>query len=642
MCGIAGILSGSSATGDELISGVEAMSDALAHRGPDAAGHWLDAEAGIALGHRRLSIIDLSETGAQPMTSASGRYVISYNGEVYNFAELRQELIAAGHRFRGSSDTEVILEACTQWGVVPALKRMIGMFAFALWDREARVLRLVRDRLGIKPLYWAEIGKSILFGSELKALRAHPSFRVEINHDALADFLRHGYIAAPNSIYRGVFKLRPGEMLSMRAGQAPLVERFWDLAEIVAAARRAPFQGDEAEAESRLEALLKDSVKSRMVADVPLGAFLSGGIDSSLVTALMQAQSDTKVKTFSIGFSENDYDEARHAGAVAAHLGTDHHELYVSPQEALGVVPLLPELFDEPFGDVSQIPTYLVSKLTRQSVTVALSGDGGDEIFGGYNRYTALARYGGLLFGQPAGMRGIEAALLRALPPRSWDLLARALPPAKRPRQLGDKMHKFAGMLADTPEQYYRNATGHWAEPSTMVIGARVTPVHYDADAAAALLPDPVERMQYLDALTYLPGDILTKVDRASMAVSLEARVPLLDHRVVAFAWSLPSRLKISQGRGKRILRRLLDRYVPRALVERPKSGFAVPIDDWLRGPLHDWAEALLDEGRMRAQGYLKPEPIQRKWAEHLSGRRNWQHHLWDVLMFQAWLERWK
>jgi asparagine synthase (glutamine-hydrolysing) len=642
MCGIAGILAGASAVADELGIAIDAMSQALSHRGPDAAAHWLDAEAGIALGHRRLSIIDLSERGAQPMVSGNERYVISYNGEVYNFEELRKELLAAGARFRGTSDTEVILEAISAWGIEATVKRLVGMFAFGLWDRQSRSLTLVRDRLGIKPLYWAEFGNGFLFASELKALRANPSFRPEISHNALAGFLRYGYVAGPGSIYRGVKKLMPGQILTLAAGAEPQANSYWSLADIVAEGTEHPFRGDAAEAETALAALLSDAVKRRMVADVPLGVFLSGGIDSSLVTALMQAQSDKPVKSFSIGFHEADYDEATNAKAVAAHLGTEHTELYVTPRDALDVVPLLPEIHDEPFADVSQIPTYLVSKMTREHVTVALSGDGGDEVFGGYNRYVAAARFGGLLFGQPPGLRDIESRLLRGLPPASWDVLAKTLPSRIRPRQLGDKLHKLSAVLSGGPDEFYRAVTGHWTDPSTMVIGARGTPQPYDAEEAEKLLPDPVLRMQYLDSLTYLPDDILTKVDRASMAVSLEARVPLLDHRVVALAWSLPRAMKIHRGRGKWILRRLLQRHLPRNLIDRPKSGFAVPIAAWLRGPLRDWAEELLDEGRIRSQGYFKPEPIRRKWTEHLTGRRNWQSQLWDVLMFQAWLERWK
>ncbi|MFD0987898.1 asparagine synthase (glutamine-hydrolyzing) [Methyloligella solikamskensis] len=642
MCGIAGILTGTKASSDDLATGVLAMTEVLLHRGPDAGDHWLDEESGLALGHRRLSIIDLSETGAQPMTSGSGRYVIVYNGEIYNFGDLRETLSQEGQSFRGTSDTEVILAGFDAWGIEPTLKKLIGMFAFAVWDRTERVLILSRDRLGIKPLYWTDTGKGILFASELKALRAHPTFRVEINHGALAGFLRQGYIAQPKTIYRGVQKLAPGKMLILRPKQEPKLESYWTLADVVEEGLDQPFEGDAEEAEDALDALLRDAVGRRMIADVPLGAFLSGGIDSSLVTALMQAQSTTPVKTFSVGFGEDDYDEAHHAKQVAQHLGTDHTELYVSPEEALNVVPKLPEIYDEPFADASQIPTYLISKLTRQSVTVALSGDGGDELFGGYTRYLAAARFGRLLFGQPGGLRNVEARVLRALPPASWDALARAIPARQRPRQLGDKMHKLSDALTGTPETFYRNVTGHWEDPSTMVIGAAQTPIPYDAEEAQALVPDAVEQMQYLDMMSYLPDDILTKVDRASMAVSLEVRVPLLDHRVVAFAWSLPKSMKIRRGRSKWILRQLLDRYVPAHMVERPKSGFSVPIDKWLRGPLRDWAEALLDESRLKSEGFFKPEPIRRKWQQHLSGKKNWQAELWDVLMFQAWLERWK
>lgn len=641
MCGIAGILAGGSATPDELTAGVTAMTDALVHRGPDDAGEWLDAEAGIALGHRRLNVVDVSEAAAQPFLSSCGRYVIVSDGMVYNAVGLREELIAAGRSFRAGSDAEVVVEACAHWGIETAARRLVGAFAFALWDREERSLTLVRDRLGVKPLYWADTGKSFLFGSELRALRAHPSFRVEINHDALAGFLRLGYIGAPNSIYRGVFKLQPGRLITLHPGSEAQTRQFWRLDDVIAKARRMPFDGDQAEADEALDALLREVVRERMQADVLIGALLSGGTGSPLITALMQEQSDRPIPTFSVGFAEDNYKEAGRAKVLARHLGTAHTELHVSTDEALDVVPRLPEIFDEPFADPGQIPAYLVSRLACQSVGVALSGDGGDETFGGYTRYLAVARYRAFLFSQPPGVRNLEARLLRSLTPSSWDFLAGLLPETQRPTRLGDKIHKLANVLSGDPNAYYSNVTSHWDESSSIVIGARGTPLGYDADEAAALLPDLVERMQYLDTVTALPDDVLTRLDRASMAVSLQARVPLLDHRVVAFAWGLPRNMKIRRGQGKFILRRLLDRYIPKGLVDPPR-GFSVPIDAWLRGPLQGWAEELLDESRIRAQGYFKPELIRRRWQDHLSGRRKWHKQLWDVLMFQAWLERWK
>ena len=640
MCGLAGFFDASGRRDDAALTAtVAAMTDSLRHRGPDDGGVWVEAAAGIALGHRRLSIVDLSPAGHQPMVSADGRFVIAYNGEIYNTEELRAEL--PGIPWRGHSDTEVLLEGCAAWGVAATARRLIGMFAFALWDRRERMLWLARDRLGIKPLYYGRFGDVFLFGSELKALRAHGEWPVEVERDALAAFLRHNYVPAPRSIYRGVAKLPPGTVLRVQPGGEPRLEAFWSLGEVAHAGIADRSTMSDAEAADRLDALLRDAIGRRMVADVPLGAFLSGGVDSSAVVALMQAQSDRPVKTFTIGFHERGYDEARHAKAVAAHLGTEHTELYVEPSHALDIIPKLAEWYDEPFADSSQIPTFLVSEMTRRHVTVALSGDGGDELFAGYNRYfwgEALWRRLGRL---PGGARRAGAGLLTALPPSAWDRLFAAVPVRLRPPQAGDKLHKLADVLR-LPDQaaLYRRLVSHWEEPASLVPGASEAGIPWDL-MADPKMPDFVERMQRLDTVTYLPDDILTKVDRASMAVALEARVPLLDHRVVEFAWRLPMTQKIRGGDGKWLLRQVLHRYVPRELIERPKMGFGVPIDVWLRGPLRDWAEALLDERRLRAEGFLDPAPIRRRWAEHLSGARNWQYPLWDVLMFQAWRERW-
>ncbi len=649
MCGLAGFLDLDRGQGaDALRTTAGRMADALRHRGPDDAGVWADAEAGVALGFRRLSIIDLSAEGHQPMHSASGRYVLVFNGEVYNFEVLRRELEAAGAAptFRGHSDTEVMLAAFEAWGVEAAVRRFVGMFAFALWDRRDRRLYLVRDRLGEKPLYYGRFGGLFLFGSELKALRAHPGFRGDLDRAALALYLRHSCIPAPYSIYKGVFKLPPATILTLDAANhvgTPTPVPYWSARQAAEDGAADPLTGGEADCVDRLEHLLRDAVRQEMVADVPLGAFLSGGVDSSVVVALMQAQSSRPVKTFTIGFHEDQYNEAVHAKAVAKHLGTDHTELYVTPDEAMAVIPRLPAVYDEPFADASQVPTFLVSQLAVRSVTVSLSGDGGDESFAGYTRYLRAAAVWGSARRVPRALRGTAAAALSALSPRGWDRAFAAVRPLL-PRRLaryaaGDKVHKFADALrsADAPESFYHCLMSKWTRSDRLVRSADLPgPVRADGGARAAGF---VQRLQAYDMATYLPDDILTKVDRASMAVSLEVRAPLLDHRVVAFAARVPLGMKVRDGTGKWLLRRLLDRHVPRELVERPKMGFVVPIGAWMRGPLREWAESLLDEQRLRREGVFDPAPIRRKWAEHLSGARDWQRELWDVLMFQAWHE---
>ncbi len=648
MCGISGYLDTSRQTVcADLEATITRMSNTLCHRGPDDRGIWIDEAAGVALGHRRLSIVDLSPEGHQPMQSACGRYVVIYNGEIYNFQALRQELEGFGHPFRGRSDTEVLLAAIRQWGLTAAIERCVGMFAFALWDRKERLLHLVRDRLGIKPLYYGWVGKTFVFGSELKALRAHPDFKREINRDALALYLRHNYIPAPHTIYSGIYKLPPGMTLTLnsteaRADVSPVA--YWSARGVAERGVAEPLAGSADDAIAHLDALLRDAVKLRMVADVPLGAFLSGGIDSSTTVALMQAQSEQPVKTFTIGFHEAGYNEAEEAQAVARHLGTEHTELYVTPEEAMAVIPRLPTLYDEPFSDSSQIPTFLVSELARRHVTVCLSGDGGDELFGGYPRYDLGQNLWRKIGWMPAFGRQTFASALAAVPAEvlnagfAW--AAPILGKYGRAGKAGDKLHKLAELLAvDEPEGLYLNLLSHWKAPAGLVLDACEPATVLTDRSQWAALPDFKQRMMYLDTVTYLPDDILVKVDRASMGVSLEARVPLLDHRVVEFAWRLPLSLKIRHGQGKWLLRQVLYKYVPSALVERPKMGFGVPIGDWLRGPLRDWAEALLDARTLREQGLLRPEPIQTKWAEHLAGQSNWQYYLWDILMFQAWLE---
>jgi len=649
MCGIAGFVG--SGGEQELRAQVCRMADQLVHRGPDDSGVWVDAEAGLALGFRRLAIVDLSPAGHQPMISFNGRYVIVFNGEVYNFRELREELELLGHSFRGHSDTEVMLEAVSKWGLETAVKKFVGMFAFALWDRRERVLHLVRDRLGIKPLYCGWQDNTFLFASELKALHAHPAFSPEINRGALALYLRFGYIPQPYSIYQGIWKLPPGHILSLKAGAPPSLELsgttpYWSAKEVYETGAADPFPGSGPEAIEELDRLLRQSVRLRMIADVPLGAFLSGGIDSSTVVALMQAQSPRPVKTFTIGFHEQEFNEAAQAKTVASHLGTDHTELYVTPKQAMDVIPKLPMLYDEPFADSSQIPTYLLSALTRQHVTVSLSGDGGDELFGGYQRYCNAPKFWQTVRWVPLPTRRAIAGSIRICKPTTYDRLiggfAPLLPRLARPSTVGERMYRLAeAMTIRDPDELYRHLVSYWRCPAEVVLGTKEPPTLLTQSSAWPRVDKATPRMMFFDLATYLPDDILAKVDRASMGVSLEARVPILDHRVVEFAARVPITMKIRSGQGKWLLRQVLYKYVPRELAERAKMGFSVPIEDWLRGPLRDWAEGLLNQNRLRREGFFRPEPIRELWAEHLSGQRNRQGHLWNVLIFQAWLERW-
>jgi len=657
MCGIAGVLGGEEL---DLRPVVTSMIESIRYRGPDDSGQWIDQEAGIALGHARLSILDLSPEGHQPMTSASGRYVLSFNGEIYNFSELRSQLEATRATFRGHSDTEVMLASIEEWGLEQAVQRFVGMFAFALWDRERRVLHLGRDRVGIKPLYYGWADKVFAFGSELKVFRQIPGFSADIHRDALVAFMRFSYVPAPLSIYRAIYKLPPGCLLTVAPDRARSEQgfspdpntnqaewrpvRYWSARTIAESGAANPFTGTEQEALDQFEDLLGRAIRLRMISDVPLGAFLSGGIDSSLVCALMQKESQKPIRTFTIGFHESQFNEAIHAKKVAQFLGTDHTELYVTFDQALAVIPRLPTLYDEPFGDPSQIPTFLVSELARRHVTVSLSGDGGDELFAGYNRYFWWRRIWNHFGWMPEAFRLGATRIMTTLSIQGWDrsvsIAAKLAPSKSWPHSPGDKIHKLADILRfDSPEGMYRNLVSQWKQPERVVIGG-LEPVTLLSDRRHwANLPDFTQQMMYLDLMTYLPDDILTKVDRASMAVSLEARVPLLDHRVIEFAWKLPLSMKIKRGgEGKWLLRQLLYRYVPKSLIDRPKMGFGVPIDQWLRGPLREWAEDLLDEHRLRREGVLHPAPIREKWTEHLSGRRNWQYLLWNVLMFQAWL----
>ena len=640
MCGITGLyFSGSRKTLPHIEVIIDRMTDTLSHRGPNSRGTWIDGARGIALGHRRLSIRDLSITGHQPMISSCGRYVIVYNGEIYSHQEISKDLVKSGRRLRGTSDTEVILEACAVWGVEQTVRQLIGMFAFAIFDRHQQELFLVRDRLGIKPLYWGKIENLFFFGSELKALRAIDGWTPKLDRNALSAFMRHNYIPAPYSIYSGVEKLEPGCILRIDAKANHQMIRYWDLRSIVEQSLKEPAEGSDQELLDQLDRLLKDAVRRRMVSDVSLGTLLSGGIDSSLITAIMAEQSDRPINTFSIGFHQREFNEAPYARAIAEHLGTNHTELYVEPDHGLNLVEKLPYWYDEPFADSSQIPTILVCELTKKHVTVVLSGDGGDELFAGYNRYTLGLEMWERANIAPSALRKLLAKLILSFRTQTWDTLTAWIPSRLRPPQMGNKLHKFAdAILLNDPDTMYRHMLSHWHEPDALVLGAHEYKGILWDTSVAHTIPNFLDRMQFLDTMTYLPDDILTKVDRASMSVSLEARVPLLDHRMVEFAWHLPRHMKLRNGQSKWALRQLLFRRVPRRLIERPKMGFGVPFDQWLRGPLRDWAEALLDERRLTSQGLFLPGPIRERWEAHLQGA-NWGYPLWNVLMAQAWID---
>jgi asparagine synthase (glutamine-hydrolysing) len=619
------------------------MARSITTRGPDDAGVWEDEGAGLVLAHRRLSILDLSSAGHQPMHSPCGRYALVYNGETYNHQELREELedVDGAFDWRGHSDTETLLAAVCHWGLQGALERLNGMFAFALWDAKESTLFLARDRMGEKPLYYGRSGKSFLFGSELKALAAHPEWSGEVDRNALALYMRHNYVPTPWSIYRGIAKLPPAHFVAIREGGSTVDEPqcYWNLAQ-VAEKGVSGFTEDSETLTDELEKLLRDAVSRRMAADVPLGAFLSGGYDSTTIAALMQAQSRRPIKTFTIGFHEEGYNEAVHARAVAEHLGTDHTELYVTPEQAMSVIPKLPMIYDEPFSDSSQIPTYLVSQLARKDVTVSLSGDGGDELFYGYGRYFKTEQIWGKLSRIPLPLRRLTAAAMVKAPGNVLESVMQLLPQKYRIKHLADRLPKIAEILGhQTGEAFYKEMVSHSKDPGKLVLGATEPETILSRSDRLPNLPGLQERMMYLDSMTYLPDDILTKVDRASMAVSLEARVPLLDHRLVEFAWQVPTEYKYRYGQGKWLLRQVLYRYVPPELMDRPKMGFGVPIEQWLRGPLREWAEELLNEERLRKDGFFDPGPIRTMWEEHVSGKRRWHYYLWDVLMFQAWLD---
>jgi asparagine synthase (glutamine-hydrolysing) len=640
MCGIVGLWTRQAGEADLRRTRVLAMRDALAHRGPDDAGCWM--EGSIALGHRRLSILDLSPEGHQPMLSADGRFVISYNGEIFNYRDLQRSLAASGHRFRGHSDTEVLLAAISQWGLTEAIERSVGMFAFALWDRPERTLHLVRDRLGIKPLYVARTDKGdLLFASELKGIVAHPEFPRRLDLSAVAAYLRYTYIPSPLSIYRDAAKVPPGHLLTLTAPDGPWESQpYWSFEDVAEESRGSPFRGDEREAEDALDALVRNAVGLRMIADVPLGAFLSGGIDSSLVVAQMQAQTQSPVRTFTIGFAEAEFDESRFARAVARHLGTDHTELVVSPQEAQAAIPGLPETYDEPFADVSQIPTCLVSALARQHVTVSLSGDGGDELFAGYDRYPFARRAWWWRSHLPRPLRSVAVLALRAA--------ARASRPSSIGQLLGssagpERLDKLGDLLqVGSAVELYRRLISTAHAPDALMLKPAAKNGTIEGLLAARSDMGFTDRMLMVDTKVYLPDDLLTKLDRASMAVGLEGRVPLLDHRLVEFAVRLPMRFKLRDGQGKWLLKRVLARYLPRRVFDRPKMGFEVPIGRWLAGPLREWGNELLDPARLAAGGVFDPTTVTGLWKACGTAPRRGAHLAWAVLMFEAWRRTWR
>lgn len=647
MCGIAGVLL--AAPRFEALGSIQRMTAALHHRGPDAGATFVDEAAGIALGHRRLAIIELSERGAQPMHSADGRYVIVFNGEIYNHLDLRHELETRGAiAWRGTSDTETLIECFAAWGVAATLKKSVGMFALALWDRRDRRLTLARDRFGEKPLYYGFVGQgqatALAFGSELKALRAFAGFENAIDRDSLALFLRYSYVPTPWSIYRDVFKLEPGAILEFASSEVAQrtgnVEKYWRYEDVVAAGLANQIH-DESLALNQLEHVLSEAVGLQLVADVPVGAFLSGGIDSSTIAALMQARSSRPIKTFTVGFDEAGFDEAPHAREVARHLGTDHSEIRVTPEEARAVIPNLPAMYDEPFGDSSQIPTSIVCAAARREATVALSGDAGDELLGGYNRYVIGPRLWRGLSKAPAAWRGIIGPGLGAIPDGGWAAMARLPGLGKAVAPFRDKAYKLGADLGamNSADDLYRALVAEWSDADAPVLHAQRRATRLDDLSFASMVAEPTQRMMLLDGLTYLPDDILVKVDRAAMAVSLETRVPLLDHRVAELAWRLPLSMKVRDGKGKWALRQILYRHVPRELVERPKAGFAIPVGRWLRGPLRDWADDLLSQDRLKSKNYLDANVVGKLWSEHRAGTRDWTARLWNVLMFQSWLE---
>ncbi|MGI0116912.1 asparagine synthase (glutamine-hydrolyzing) [Zooshikella sp. RANM57] len=641
MCGFAGFFSRSNLFGAQQI--LTDMGNVIYHRGPDDYGVWFDTEAGVGLSHRRLSIVDLTPAGHQPMFSSTGRFVIVFNGEIYNHLNLRDELnsLCVSPAWRGHSDTETLLAGFEAWGIKKTIEKSIGMFAFAVWDSQQKKLILGRDRIGEKPLYYGLLGDTFLFGSELKALKAHPLFNGEINRDALSLLLKHSYIPAPYSIYKNIYKLKPGNLLTYNTSNADIkIDEYWSVSKAAIFGAQNPHIGSANDVVEELEKLLKCSIQQQMIADVPIGAFLSGGIDSSTIVALMQSMSHYPVKTFSIGFNEDSFNEALYAKAVAKHLKTDHTELYVPPKIAMGVIPSLSNIYDEPFADSSQIPTYLVSQLARENVTVSLSGDAGDELFSGYNRYLLTEKIWHKISFMPNFIRRNISKIILSISPSHWDTIISLLPSVKV-AQGGDKIHKAASVLTSSSiESLYNRLVSHHRHPCSLVIDA----IEPDTvlNGLKPVLPkfSDIEVMMALDMISYLPDDILVKVDRAAMAASLETRVPFLDHRIVEFSWRVPLSVKMCNGQTKWPLRQILHRYVPQNLIERPKMGFGIPLHDWLRGPLREWSESLLAEDRLHREGFFYPHQIRKLWNEHISGKYNRAYLLWNILMFQSWYEQ--
>jgi asparagine synthase (glutamine-hydrolysing) len=647
MCGIAGLMTAHGLTAERMAEDLQKMTQTLIHRGPDDGGVWCDATAGVGLGHRRLSIVDLSPLGHQPMASRSGRYIITFNGEIYNYRELRSELGARAHSFRGTSDTEVLLAAIEEWGLTRALRRCTGMFALGVWDAHERTLHLARDRFGEKPLYYGSFSGTLLFGSELKALRASSSWSADIDRNALVLLLRHGYIPAPHSIFLQVRKVAPGGIVSARIEGSRIAATeasYWSALESYEAASQSATAGSADEALASIDQALRTAIGQQMVADVPVGAFLSGGIDSSLIVALMQQLNTQPVRTFSIGFSEDAFNEAPFARKIAAHLGTHHTELMVTPRETVDVIPLLPRIYDEPFGDSSQIPTYLVSKLARTDVTVSLSGDAGDELFGGYARYPRSIDRWRRTMRVPAALRHLAGAVVLGAPPWALELLASPARLSKRWRRRGlmaDRLRERAPKWAARGFQEFYNLENSLCQPSGLVLNASEPRTVANSPDRWPSAGDDLRHMMFVDSCLYLPGDILVKVDRAAMAVSLETRVPFLDPGVAVAAWQIPTALHFADGQGKWLLRQILQRHVPQAMFDRPKRGFEVPVAKWLRTELYDWAETLLGEARLQREGFFDSSSVRRRWRQHIDEDADWSFYLWTVLMFQAWLEEW-
>lgn len=649
MCGITGFYSNSLSTFNNAIVD---MNSAISHRGPDTNGTWLDKNSGIVLGHQRLSIIDVSSSGNQPMQSNSGRYILTYNGEIYNYLEIRKELKKnnSNIKWKSNSDTETLLESIDFWGLESTLQKIDGMFAFGLWDQKNRSLTLVRDRIGEKPLYYGWQGEGnnrvFLFGSELKALKIHPEFNGQINRDAIALQLRHNCIPAPYTIYKDIYKLLPGNYLELKQSDLKKnllspTKKYWSLTSNLMHGNKNQLGLSENEFQENLEENLKISVKKQMISDVPLGAFLSGGIDSSLIVALMQSQSTQPVKTFTVGFNEKDYSEAQYAKKIAKHLGTNHTELYVSSKEAIDVIPKIPTIYDEPFSDSSQIPTFLVSQLAKENVKVAISGDGGDELFCGYNRYIMSEKFSPIFRFMPLIIRKTLASTIQSISPQSLNKISKFLPILNQYSNFGDKIHKGANVLnTKNFSDIYYTLCSHWENPTKIVLNSEEPGTFLTKFKPNLKYLNHQQQMMTLDLLTYLPDDILVKVDRAAMASSLETRVPFLDHKLIEHVFKIPHSLKYRNGNGKWILKRILNQYVPKSLTQRPKMGFEIPIGSWLRGPLRDWAENLLNEKRLNQENFFNTKFVRAKWLDHLDGKKNWQHDLWDILMFQVWLEK--